>query len=93
MFVQTGGEALDGAGKVSEVFKRIVAGIRSRYFIQYPPLPAETGAFRHIRVELSRCPRPIPTPSRTRVKADMRNGFAGSAYVLRRSYRMGAQSA
>jgi len=53
MSAQTGGEALDGAGKVSEVFKRIVAGIRSRYFIQYPAPPAEAGAFRHIRVELS----------------------------------------
>ena len=53
MAAQTGGEALDGAGNVSEVFKRIVAGIRSRYFVQYPAPQADPGAFRHIRVELS----------------------------------------
>jgi len=53
MAAQTGGEALDGAGKVSEVFKHIVAGIRSRYFVQYAAPPADPGTFRHIRVELS----------------------------------------
>jgi hypothetical protein len=50
---QTGGEAVDGAGKVSEVFQRMIEGIRLRYFIQYAAPPAEASAFRHIRVELT----------------------------------------
>ncbi len=45
--------ALEGAGKVSEVFQRAIEGIRSRYFIQYAAPPAEAGSFRHIRVELT----------------------------------------
>jgi VWFA-related protein len=50
---QTGGEAVDGAGNVSEVFRRLVERIRARYFLQYAGPPAEPGVFRHIRVELS----------------------------------------
>ena len=72
---QTGGEALDGAGKVSEVFKHIVAGIRSRYFVQYAAPPAELGAFRHIRVELSPDgARPLSRRGRARARWLLRNG-------------------
>jgi hypothetical protein len=51
--VQTGGDAVDGAANVGEVFQRMVERIRARYFLQYPGPPAEPGVFRHIRVELS----------------------------------------
>jgi len=51
---QTGGEAVEGLGKASEAFERMVQRIRSRYFIQYAAPPAELeGKFRRIRVELS----------------------------------------
>jgi len=51
---QTGGAALDGIGKISDVFQRLVESIRARYFLQYAAPPAElAGKFRHIRVELS----------------------------------------
>src|SRR3989442_21920 len=60
--MQTGGEAVDGAGKVGEVFQRAIEGIRSRYFVQYAAPPAEAGSFRRIRVEL--------TPSAKRRHAD-----------------------
>jgi VWFA-related protein len=51
---QTGGAAMDGIGKISDVFQRLVESIRSRYFLQYSAPPAElAGKFRHIRVELS----------------------------------------
>jgi VWFA-related protein len=50
---QTGGEAVEGIGKVREVFQRVIEGIRARYFVQYAGPPAETGAFRRIRVELT----------------------------------------
>jgi VWFA-related protein len=50
---KTGGEAVEGLGKVSEMFQRMIERIRSRYFIQYPAPPAEPGTFRHIRVELA----------------------------------------
>lgn len=49
----TGGEAVDGVGRVGEVFERMVERIRSRYFVQYAAPPSELGLFRHIRVELS----------------------------------------
>ncbi len=54
---QTGGEAVDGAANVSEVFQRLVERIRARYFLQYAGPQAEPGAFRHIRVELSAAAR------------------------------------
>jgi VWFA-related protein len=50
---KTGGEAVEGLGKVSEMFQRMIERIRSRYFIQYPAPQAEPGTFRHIRVELA----------------------------------------
>ena len=50
---QTGGEAVEGLGKVSEMFQRVIERIRSRYFIQYPAPAAEVGSYRRIRVELS----------------------------------------
>jgi VWFA-related protein len=51
---QTGGAAMDGIGKISDVFQRLVESIRSRYFLQYSAPPAElAGKFRRIRVELS----------------------------------------
>jgi VWFA-related protein len=51
---QTGGAAVDGLGKISDVFQRMVESIRARYFLQYAAPPAElSGKFRHIRVELS----------------------------------------
>jgi len=50
---RTGGEAVDGAGKVGVVFQHIIEGIRSRYFAQYAAPPAEIGVFRHVRVELT----------------------------------------
>jgi VWFA-related protein len=50
---RTGGEAVEGLGKVSEIFQKLIERIRSRYFIQYPAPNAEAGTFRHIRVELS----------------------------------------
>jgi hypothetical protein len=51
---QTGGAAVDGLGKVSDVFQRMVESIRARYFLQYAAPPAElSGKFRRIRVELS----------------------------------------
>jgi VWFA-related protein len=51
---QTGGAAVDGIGKVGDVFQRMVESIRSRYFLQYAAPSAELeGKFRHIRVELS----------------------------------------
>lgn len=53
MAAQTGGEAVDGVGNVSELFRRMVEGIRARYFVQYSGPSAEPGVFRHIRVELS----------------------------------------
>src|SRR5882724_236701 len=72
---RTGGEALDGAGKVGEVFQRAIEGIRSRYFVQYAAPAAEAGSFRHIRVEL--------TPASKRRHADgvlkAREGYYASA--------------
>jgi VWFA-related protein len=53
MSAQTGGEAVEGIDNVGEVFRRMVEGIRARYFMQYAGPPAEPGVFRHIRVELS----------------------------------------
>jgi VWFA-related protein len=51
---QTGGAAVDGLGKIGDVFQRLVESIRARYFLQYAAPPAElAGKFRHIRVELS----------------------------------------
>ena len=51
---QTGGAAVDGIGKINDVFQRLVESIRARYFLQYSAPPAEmAGKFRHIRVELS----------------------------------------
>jgi VWFA-related protein len=50
---QTGGLAVERAGRVSEVFQKVIERIRGRYFIQYPGPAAEPGAFRHIRVELT----------------------------------------
>jgi len=50
---KTGGEAVEGLGKVSEMFQRMIGRIRARYFVQYPAPQAETGAFRRIRVELA----------------------------------------
>lgn len=50
---KTGGEAVEGLGKVSEMFQRMIGRIRSRYFIQYPAPQAEPGTFRRIRVELA----------------------------------------
>jgi VWFA-related protein len=51
---QTGGEAVDGIGKINDVFQRMVGSIRARYFLQYAAPPVElAGKFRHIRVELS----------------------------------------
>jgi VWFA-related protein len=51
---QTGGAAVDGIGKVGDVFQRMVESIRARYFIQYAAPPAELeGKFRHIRVDLT----------------------------------------
>ena len=50
---QTGGEAVDGAENVSDVFRRLVERIRSRYLVQYAGPQAEPGVFRHIRVELA----------------------------------------
>jgi len=49
----TGGEAVDGAGKVSPMFQRVIERIRARYFLQYPAPPSGSGAFRKIRVELT----------------------------------------
>jgi VWFA-related protein len=57
MSAQTGGEAVDGAGNVSDVFQRMVESIRARYFLQYAGPQAEPGVFRHIRVELSSAAR------------------------------------
>jgi len=75
MAMQTGGEAVDGAGKVGEVFQRAIEGIRSRYFVQYAAPPAEAGSFRRIRVEL--------TPSAKRRHADAilkaREGYYATA--------------
>jgi VWFA-related protein len=50
---RTGGEALDGLGKVGELFPKMIERVRSRYFIQYPAPPAEAGKFRRVRVQLS----------------------------------------
>jgi VWFA-related protein len=51
---QTGGAAVDGIGKIGDVFQRLVESIRARYFLQYAAPPAElAGKFRRIRVELS----------------------------------------
>ena len=50
---RTGGEAVEGLGKVGELFPKMIERVRSRYFIQYPAPHAEAGAFRRVRVELT----------------------------------------
>ena len=50
---RTGGSAVEGLGKVSEAFQRIMERIRSRYLAQYPAPEAPAGRFRRIRVELT----------------------------------------
>jgi len=63
---RTGGEAIEGLGKVSEVFQKMIERTRSRYFIQYAAPQAEPGTFRRIRVELTpEARRRIPDASVT----------------------------
>ena len=50
---RTGGEAVEGLGKVNEMFQKMIERARSRYFLQYPAPQAEPGSFRRVRVELS----------------------------------------
>jgi VWFA-related protein len=50
---RTGGEAVEGLGKVGEIFPKLIERIRSRYFLQYPAPHGDPGTFRRIRVELS----------------------------------------
>jgi VWFA-related protein len=50
---RTGGEAVEGLGRVSEVFQKMIERTRSRYFIQYAAPQADPGTFRKIRVELT----------------------------------------
>lgn len=50
---QTGGEAVEGLGKVNETFQKMIERVRSRYFVQYPAPEAEPGTFRRVRVELT----------------------------------------
>lgn len=50
---RTGGEAVEGLGKVNQMFQKMIERARSRYFIQYPGPQAEPGSFRRVRVELS----------------------------------------
>jgi hypothetical protein len=50
---RTGGEAVEGLGKVNEMFQKMIERARSRYFIQYPAPPAGPGAFRRVRIELT----------------------------------------
>ena len=49
---RTGGEAMDSSD-VGASFQRIVERIRTRYTLDYAPPASESGAYRHIRVELS----------------------------------------
>jgi VWFA-related protein len=50
---RTGGEAVEGVGKIGEQFPKLIEGVRSRYFVQYAAPHSEAGAFRKVRVELS----------------------------------------
>ena len=50
---QTGGEAVEGLGKIDVTFQKMIERARSRYFIQYPAPQAEPGMYRRVRVELS----------------------------------------
>ena len=49
---QTGGEAVE-AGKIGDSFPQMIERIRARYNIQYATPTAETGSYRHVRVEFS----------------------------------------
>jgi len=50
---RTGGEAVEGLGKVNEMFQKMVERARTRYFLQYPAPQAEPGKFRRVRIELT----------------------------------------